>query len=107
MDSMMAVKAGFMGFALSMGVLMLAFFVLGRFVTVSAESFVRLFVVAGLASFLAIDVFLYYKIRVEQLSHSEFFLVACLGGWLGGIFSGLTNMKKLLISIGSRGTPAS
>jgi hypothetical protein len=55
-------KAGFMGFALCLGVLMLVFYVLGIFMQVSERNFMRLFLVAGLISFVALDLFLYYKI---------------------------------------------
>ncbi len=100
MNIALFLKAGFMGFALSLGVLMLVFFLVGRFVRVSPKNFVRCFVLGGLASFLIMDVFLYYKIRIVGTPDAQLFLAGCVGGWLSGILSGLTHMKGLLLPPG-------
>ena len=99
MNVALFLKAGFMGFALALGVLMLVFFVVGGFARVSQSNFIRVFVLAGLASFLVMDVFLYYKIRVAGMPDAQLFLTGCIGGWLSGILSGLTTMKKFLLSM--------
>jgi hypothetical protein len=99
MDVLTLFKAGFIGFALSVGVLMLVFFIVGRFFLVTEKTFVKVFVLAGVASFLVIDVFLYYKIHQLQSAIDQVFLAAVIGGWLGGIVSGLTNMKRFLIAM--------
>lgn len=98
MDLSLLIKAGFLGFALSLGVLMLVFYVVGRFLHVSERNFMRVFILAGLVSFGIVDLFLYYKIRVLQIPNAEVFLAGCVGGWLGGIFSGMTHMKRFLLS---------
>ena len=92
-------KAGFMGFALCLGVLMLVFYVLGIFTQLSERNFMRVFLVAGLISFVALDLFLYYKIASTQTPSPHIFLAGCTGGWVGGIASGLTHMKKFLLSM--------
>ncbi len=92
-------KAGFMGYALCLGVQMLAFYVVGMFLSVSERTFIRVFVVASLVSFLALDLFLYYKITIDQGPNPQIFLAGCIGGWLGGIVSGLTHIKRFLLSM--------
>jgi hypothetical protein len=99
MNVALFLKAGFMGFALAMGVLMLVFYLVGGFVRLSPNNFVRVFVLAGLASFLVMDVFLYYKIRVALTPDAQLFLAGCVGGWLSGILSGLTTLKKFLMTM--------
>jgi hypothetical protein len=97
MNIALFLKAGFMGFALSLGVLMLVFFLVGRFVHLSQRHFIRTFVLAALASFVVMDVFLYYRIRVVGTPDAQLFLAGCVGGWLSGILSGLTHMKRFLL----------
>jgi hypothetical protein len=99
MDTMLFVKAGFAGFVLALGVLILVFYVVGGFVPVTRKNFVRIFVLAALLSFLAVDLFLYYRIRSSSGPEAQMFLAGCVGGWLGGIFAGLTNMKGLLLGL--------
>ena len=89
-----------MGYALSLGVQMLVFYVIGMFLRISERNFIRVFIVAGFISFLALDLFLYYKIIVDQGPNPEVLLAGCLGGWLGGIASGLTHIKRFLLSMG-------
>jgi hypothetical protein len=97
MDIVFFLKAGFMGFALSVGVIMLVFFVTGRVVRLSPRNFIRVFVMAAVASFIVVDVFLYYKITIAQIPNAQAFLPPCIGGWIGGIVSGLTNLKSILL----------
>jgi len=99
MDFSLILKAGFMGFVLSAGVLILVFYVAGGVVPLSGKNFVRVFALAAVASFLAVYVFLYYKISSYQAPDAQVFLAGCVGGWLAGIFSGLTTLKKLLLSM--------
>jgi hypothetical protein len=99
MDFVVILKGGFMGFALTMGVLILVFYLVGSFVKISPKNFVRVFVLAGSASFLAVYVLLHYKIRVATTPDAAFFLAGCVGGWLAGITSGLTQMKSLLLKL--------
>lgn len=98
MDFGLLLKAGFSGFALSLGVLMLVFYVVGSFLPVWQKNFRRVFLLAAVVSFVVVDLFLYYKIRVSQVPDPHIFLTGCIGGWLGGIFSGLTQMKRFLLS---------
>jgi heme/copper-type cytochrome/quinol oxidase subunit 4 len=99
MDVTLILKAGFMGFVLSAGVLILVFYVVGGFVTVSSKNFVRVFVLGAVASFLAVYFFLGHRISSYQGPEAQIFLAGCVGGWLAGIFSGLTTMKRLLLSL--------
>jgi hypothetical protein len=92
-------KAGFMGYALSLGAQMLVFYVIGRFLRISERNFIRVFIVAGFISFLALDMFLYYKIVMDQGPNPEILLAGCIGGWLAGIVSGLTQIKRFLLSM--------
>ncbi len=102
MDILFLVKAGFMGFALCVGVQMLVFYLLGRYMTVSDRNFMRIFILAGIASFLVLDLFLYYRITVDQVPNAEIFLAGCIGGWLGATISGLTHTKRFLLSMARR-----
>lgn len=97
MDIVFFLKAGFMGFALSLGVIMLVFFLARRFGKVPRQSFTRVFIAAAVASFVVVDLFLYYKITVTQIPEAQAFLAATIGGWLGGVFSALTSMKNVLL----------
>jgi hypothetical protein len=99
MDILILLKAGFIGFAMCLGVQMLVFFLIGRYMAVSERNFMRIFILAGVISFLALDFFLYYRITVNQVPNAEIFLAGCVGGWLGGIVSGLTHMKRFILSI--------
>ena len=99
MDILLLLKAGFIGFAMCLGVQMLVFYLIGRFLPVSERNFMRIFILAGVISFLALDFFLYYRITVSQVPNAEIFLAGCIGGWLGGIVSGLTHMKRFFLSI--------
>ncbi len=99
MDILILLKAGFIGFAMCLGVQMLVFYLIGRYMPVSERNFMRIFILAGVISFLALDFFLYYRITVNQVPNAEIFLAGCIGGWLGGIVSGLTHMKKFFLSI--------
>ncbi|MBI5252049.1 MAG: hypothetical protein HY912_21350 [Desulfomonile tiedjei] len=97
MNVFLLLKAGFSGFALSLGALMLVFYVVGAFLRVTERNFLRVFMLAGIASFVATYVFLHLKIAAYQESDAMLFLAGCVGGWLSGILSGLTHMKRLLL----------
>ncbi len=99
MDILFLLKAGFMGFALCVGMQMLVFYLIGRYMPVSERNFMRIFILAGVISFLALDLFLYYRITVDQVPNAEIFLAGCIGGWLGGVVSGLSHMKRFLLSM--------
>ncbi|MBI4964346.1 MAG: hypothetical protein HY913_13800 [Desulfomonile tiedjei] len=99
MDFSLILKAGFFGFALSAGVLILVFYVVGSFVRISQKNFVRVFLLAAVASFLAVYALLHYRLSGYQAAEAQIFLAGCVGGWLAGIFSGLTTLKRLLISL--------
>jgi hypothetical protein len=97
MEMYVIVKAGFTGFALSLGVQMLVFYLVGTLFKVSTKRFVRIFFLAGVASFLAVDAFLYYRIRISQTPEAPFLLAGCVGGWLSGILFGLTQLRPYLM----------
>lgn len=99
MDFFVILKGGFMGFALSLGVLILVFYIVGAFVKISSKNFVRVFILAGVASFVAVYVLLHYRISVSPTPDAPLFLAGCVGGWLAGIVSGLTQMKSLLLKL--------
>jgi heme/copper-type cytochrome/quinol oxidase subunit 4 len=88
-----------MGFALSIGVQMLVFYVAAKSFGVSKARFVRVFVLAAVASFLVVDLFLYYKVRVADIPDAQMFLAGCVGGWLAGLMSGLTQLRPFLLNL--------
>lgn len=96
MDISIVLKAGFMGFALSLGAVLLVFYVAGILLKVSQKYFVRVFILACIVAFLAIDGYLYYKIRISLVKQAQFFLVGCIGGWIGGILFSVTNLRQFL-----------
>lgn len=98
-DFLVVVKAGFMGFAVSLASQMLVFYMAGALLNISRKRFVRVFVLAAVVSFVAVYLLLHYKIRVLQTPEALLFLSGCVGGWLGGIFSGLTHVKPFLLSL--------
>ncbi len=87
-----------MGFALSLGMQMLCFYMAG-FSGISKENFVSVFIAAGLASFASVYALLMHQIRVSAMPEFPFFLASCVGGWLGGILFGLTYGKELLLRL--------
>jgi hypothetical protein len=89
-----------MGFALSVGVQMLIFFLTGRVYRVADKNFTRVFMLAAIASFIAIYLFLHYKIRVVQVDDAQQFLSGCVGGWLAGLLFGVTRLKRFLLGLG-------
>ncbi len=97
MDFMQMLKAGFSGFAVSVGVQLLVFYLVGRLLGVERSRFIRVFILAAVASFLAVDLLLYYKIRIDPVAEPQVFLAGCLGGWTAGIAAGLTQMRGLLL----------
>lgn len=99
MNVILLLKAGFLGFALSMGPLMLVFYVVGGFLRITERTFVRVFMLGGIVSFLMTYVFLHLKIGSYQDADAMLFLAGCVGGWLSGIISGLTHMKRLLVGL--------
>lgn len=96
MDLVFLLKSGFTGFALSIGVAMLVFFIAGSFLKVSRLYLTRVFILAGICSFVVTDVFLYFKIPTIAISEAQLFLAGCVGGWFGGIIFAFTQMRKLL-----------
>lgn len=99
MDLMVILKAGFLGFALTIGVLMMVFLVVAKSFGISKARFIRVFVLAAVASFIVIDLFLYYKLRVSEMPDAQMFLAGCVGGWLAGIASGLTQLRPYLLQL--------
>ncbi len=97
MDLFGVIKAGFMGFALAVGVLMLVFFVAGTLLGVTTSRFGRIFLVGGIAAFAAVYGLLRFKIGSAGGPEALEFLVGCVGGWLGGMISGLVQMRQLLL----------
>jgi len=96
MDFSIVVWAGFMGFVLAVGVLLLVFYLVGVGLGVARKYFLRIFLLAGVVSFAAVYVYLHYQIRVMQVAQPELFLVGCIGGWLAGIVFGTFNLKRFL-----------
>jgi hypothetical protein len=96
MDFSLMLKAGFMGFALSLGALMLVFYVAGVLLKVSQRHFLRVAILACVTAFIAVDIYLYYKIQISLVEQSQVFLAGCIGGWLGGLLFALTNLRQFL-----------
>lgn len=96
MDFMAVLRAGFMGFALALGVQMLVFYLAGAFLGVSRKAFIRVFALAAIASFIAVDVLLYYRIHILQVSEAVVLLSGCVGGWLSGLTFCFMQMRSYL-----------
>jgi len=96
MDLYLTLKAGFMGFVLALGVQVLVFYLLGSVVGVHKRSFLYAFSLAAAASFVAVCVLLYYRAHDYRPAEAELFLAGCVGGWIGGVLSAFTNLRRLL-----------
>jgi hypothetical protein len=96
MDYSIIVRSGFMGFVLSVGVLLLVFYVVGVGLRVARKHFARVLLLAGVVSFVTVYLYLHYEIRVIRAAQPELFLVGCIGGWLAGIFFGIFNLSRFL-----------
>jgi hypothetical protein len=90
------IKAGFMGFALCLGVLLLIFYAVGLLLKVPRRHFVRVFFLAAVVSFVVEYLYLHYKLPLGDAVQSPLVLVGSIGGWLGGILFGLTNIRRFL-----------
>ncbi|MFC1834634.1 hypothetical protein ACFL2Q_07865 [Thermodesulfobacteriota bacterium] len=99
MDFLQMVKSGFMGFALSLGVLILVFYVSGAFLGVTRKWYVRVLTLGGIASFVAVYILLKYKLSNTPEALTPIYFAAYVGGWLGGLFSGMTQMKSTLTKL--------
>ena len=97
MDYNLFLKSGFMGFAIGSAAIMLIFFLSGMLLKIKQNSFRRLFLLAAIVSFLLVDGFLYYKIVFQKVEQAQLFLSGCIGGWLGSIIFGVTQLKPLLM----------
>ena len=60
---------------------MLVFYVVGSFLRVWQKNFVRVFILAAVVSFVVVDLFLYYKIRVSQIPDARAFPY-WMRGWM-------------------------
>jgi hypothetical protein len=97
MDFNLALKGGFLGFAICFGSLILVFFVSGTFVGSRVSHFIKVFTLGGVVSFALVYAFLHLKITVQQEHADILFLTGTIGGWFAGIMSGLTQLKSVLL----------
>jgi hypothetical protein len=97
MDFYAVLRAGFMGFALSLGVQMLVFYVAGTFLGIARGAFIRVFILGAVASFVAVDALLYYRIYIMHIPEAAAFLSGCIGGWLSGVTFGFTQIRSYLV----------
>jgi hypothetical protein len=97
MDYFLVLKAGCLAFALCIGVLMLVFFVAGQYVHVPKGYYVKVFLPASVASFIAVYALLHLKMPTT-MPDGMFYLSGCIGGWLSGLTYGATMLKKVLRS---------
>ena len=100
MDFSLLLKSGFMGFAIGIGSLMLAFMVAGMALDIGKNRFRRVFLLGAFVSFLLIDIFLYYRLMYDQpelMAQAQLFLAGCIGGWLGALIFGATQLKPFLM----------
>jgi hypothetical protein len=102
MSVLHVVKAAFMGFGLCVGVQILVFFIAGAYLKISRRNFVRVFVPAAVASFAAVDLLLYIKIICVRIPEPMSFLSGTVGGWLAGVFFGLSLFKSNLTRLLTR-----
>lgn len=100
MDFSLFLKSGFMGFAIGIGALMLVFLVAGMALDVGRNRFRRVYMLGAFVSFLLIDIFLYYRLMYDQpelMAQPQLFLAGCIGGWLGSLIFGATQLKSVLM----------
>ncbi len=97
MDFNLALRGGFMGFAICFGALILVFFVSGVYIGSRTRHFVRVFTFGGVVSFVLVYLFLYLKINVQKEHLDTLFLTGTIGGWLAGIMAGLLQLKPVLL----------
>lgn len=97
MDFAAIFKGGFAGFALSLGMQLLGFYVARFYLKVTKENFTAVFITVAIASFFMVCGFLTYKMRVTDTSEFPLLLAGCVGGWLSAIVFGLTRGKSLLL----------
>lgn len=96
MELLFLIKSGFMGYVMAVGCQVLVFFVFGTFLKLPKNRFNKIFLLAAICSFIAVDALLYVKIRTYNLPQAQLFLAGCIGGWLGGLISSYTTVKPYL-----------
>ena len=100
MDYNLVVKAGFMGFASSVGAICLVFFIAGNLFKINRKKFNRVYLLASVVSFLTVYLLLHVKIMSFPTTISrQIFLTGAIGGWLSGVLFGATQFKRFLINL--------
>lgn len=102
MNWLLIVKAGFIGFSISVGVMMLVFYVAGFLMKVTQRHFLTLFAIGVVSSLVA----LYGVVQLRAPNYEgldlSLFSAGSLGGWIGGIMSSLTSLRRILINMNQR-----
>ncbi|MGO9117870.1 MAG: hypothetical protein ACLQPD_09700 [Desulfomonilaceae bacterium] len=99
MDFVVILKGVIEGFALSLGMQLLAFYMARFFSGIPKENFGAVFIAAGVASFFMVCGSLLHEFHTSATPGLPLFLHGCVAGWLGGILLGLTYAKPLLIRL--------
>lgn len=99
MDFVVILKGVIEGFALSLGMQMLAFYMALFFPGISKEKFGIVFVAAAVASLAMVCGSLVREFHVSAPSQLTLFLPGCVAGWLAALLLGLTYAKPLLIRL--------
>jgi archaellum component FlaF (FlaF/FlaG flagellin family) len=96
MDYNLLIKAGFMGFAASVGAISLTFVVAGYLLQIHRKSFSRVYLLASVVSFATVYALLHFKIRAVGLDSPQIYLTGVVGGWLASLVFSVTQFKNFL-----------
>ncbi|MCX5872928.1 MAG: hypothetical protein NTY51_06800 [Deltaproteobacteria bacterium] len=96
MDYNLLIKAGFMGFAASIGAISVIFWLMGFLFKIDKLKFNRIYMLACVVSFGTTYLLLHLKIRSSGIDSPEIFLVGVIGGWLSSVLFGITQFKNIL-----------
>jgi hypothetical protein len=98
MDYNLLIKAGFMGFAASVGAISLVFAVAGYLIKIHRNRFNRVYLLACVVSFATVYALLHFKIRSIGLESPQIYLTGVVGGWLASLVFSVTQFKNFLRS---------
>ena len=96
MDFNLLIKAGFMGFAASVGAISIVFLLTGYLLKIRRQRFSTVYLLACVVSFATVYVLLRLKIMSGGLESPEVYLTGIVGGWLASLVFCVTQFKNFL-----------
>jgi hypothetical protein len=103
MSVFLIIKAGFIGFILALGPLILVFYLFGAYLGLPERKFTRLFLIAAIVSFGLMYWLLQSKMAGPGQPMAPTYFSGVVGGWLGGLAAGATTIKPVLIRLARGG----